>query len=155
MKRGIHPTSALSANHQTLSILSEGLRISRKNCKLQDFINTFSRYIIDITLQGVSTATQPLLRNRFHSAIDLAATLHSHHWKVPYRRLSKMMIERVARILRTEGYHQNTRKRVLNILTNGRAISHLTKRTYSQMADNQPKDDRIQLKVDTEKVLQQ
>ena len=61
---------------------------------------------------------------------------------------------RVARVLRTEGYHSHIRRNVLSILTAGRAENLSTKRTYSQMIANMPNDERTQLSVNTNQLKQ-
>ena len=50
-RRGIDHSTALSLNHQTLSILSEGVRMSRKCQRLKSFLSHFGRYLIEYVTQ--------------------------------------------------------------------------------------------------------
>ena len=105
MLRGIHHSTALTPHHQSLTILSEGTRISRKCSRLKKFLSAFSSFAIDFVMQHSSVHHHLTLRHRFLRVIARAAADHFRVWRLPTNLLWRRFIDTVLQRVWGEGYH--------------------------------------------------
>ena len=105
MRRGIHHSTALTLHHQSPTILSEGMRISRKCSRLDNYLKTFSSFTIDFIMQHHSLHHALTLRHRFLRAIARAATDHFRVWRLTVFLLWPRFIDYVHRRIRSEHCH--------------------------------------------------
>ena len=137
MKRGIHHSTALTMQHQALTILSEGVRMSRK-CSLRDkFLSRFSAFAIDFLRHHNSLNNSRLLLQKFHRAIARAAAEHFTIWKLQLSELWEMFARRVQFRLKNERFHPSIKRMITaTIKTDYRPFTNPTN----------DDDDSIQLK---------
>ena len=116
MRRGSHHSTALTKHHQTLSLLSEGTRLSRKNSRLHDFVRSFSSYIVDFITQYKSLRGRTLLLQRIHRTIAHAASDHAWNWKVSSSKLWSMIKFKIHLRLKGSAYPSSIRRLVLHLI---------------------------------------
>ena len=102
MRRGIDNSTALSTHLQLSSILSEGVRMSRKCLRLHKFIYTFGDFIIEFIDQHNTNKHRRQLLSRFHRAISRAAADHFHKWGLSGSQLWCKITEWIRRTIPTK-----------------------------------------------------
>ena len=105
MYRGIHHSTALTLHHQSLTILSEGTRISRKCSRLKNFLSCFGTFAIDFVKRHHSLNHYLTLRHRFKRAIARAAAHHFRVWRLTLYLLWPRFVDYILRRVLCEGYH--------------------------------------------------
>lgn len=101
LRRGIDSSSALSTKIQLSSILSEGIRMSRKCLRLHNFLTSFGDFMIDFITQhnNDTTINRRQLLSRFHHVMSRAAGDHFHEWKLNQSQLWDRLTGRIRRCI--------------------------------------------------------
>ena len=116
MRRGIDNSTALSTHLQLSSILSEGVRMSRKCLRLRNFLNSFGDFMIEFIVQHNTLNHRHQLLSRFHRTISRAANERFNKWGLSGFQLWGKLTEKIRRKIPNKSLSSRNRQLIRSVI---------------------------------------